>query len=94
MDNPLKDRRLPGGKTAAVVVGAFVLGVVLLAGYQKFSGPDSYEECVMQSMGQAENDQAALFLNAACRKMFPKKTLSHAEFTGGEPIYPVILGDK
>lgn len=58
-------------KTIIIAVAAFTVGLAAFAGYSKVSSPGTYEECVMNNIKDAQNDKAALLVNAACRRMFP-----------------------
>lgn len=55
-------------KTAIIALAA-ILAVV--AGYNHFSQPSTYEECVQKYVNKAQTSQAAKMQGLACRKQFP-----------------------
>jgi len=50
-----------------------VVLLVSIAGYKRITAPSTYEECVLRHISEAQNNQAAALVHAACRSQFPIK---------------------
>jgi len=70
-----------------IMASIVVVLLVSIAGYKRITAPSTYEECVLQHISEAQNNQAASLVHAACRSQFPT-TFSYEE------AYPVTQEQK
>lgn len=69
-------------KNILVVCSGLALAVALVVGYNKFTSPSNYEDCILETIGEVEDGQTAMIKAAACRAKFPKKYLTDEEVFG------------